>query len=127
MTQTTLFMEQKYLGIINLTSDKSYFQCITDTSYTMPFGYKYFLELDYKNTNSFTVSIEIITASGIDIEEYLTINKSDTWKKIYVNLTPETGLYSSVNGYKIFFNHRLDSGTSEGMVLLDNIKLVTSN
>ena len=73
----------------------------------MPFGYKYFLELDYKNTNSFTVSIEIITASGIDIEEYLTINKSDTWKKIYVNLTPETGLYSSVNGYKIFFNHRL--------------------
>ena len=118
----------KYAGGISLTTAKPYFECITDTSYILPYGDRpTFLELNYKNTNSFSVSVQVVTRTGIAIEEYLTINPSTEWKKIYVNLTPITNLYTSVTGYKIFFNHMIDPGLTEGLILIDNIKLVAGS
>lgn len=118
------------LGIVNLTSAKPYFECITDTSYVLPKGNRpVFLELDYKTNNSFTVTIQILYISGINMQEYLTINPSDKWKKIYVNLTPVVNLMSNASGYKIFLHHRIDSqdANAERYILLDNIKLITGS
>lgn len=115
----------KFAGVINLTQMKSYFECITDTLYVLSSGDRAsFLELNYKTNNSFTISVIVVSSKGIIPEEYLTINPSDTWKKIYVNLTPITNLYSDVYGYKIFFHHRINAGVTEAKILIDNIKLI---
>jgi hypothetical protein len=119
----------KFLGLVKLTPAKPYFECITDTSYTLPYSNSpSFLELNYKSNNSFSVTIEILTLGGLHIEEYVTINPSDVWKKIYVNLTPVTNIYSTnATGYKIIFNHYIDVNVSQGTILLDNIKLIAGS
>jgi hypothetical protein len=117
-----------FSGIINLTKEKPYFECITDTFYVLPHGdHPSFLELNYKTNNTFSVSVEIHTTGGLDRQEYLTITKTEEWKKIYVNLTPVTNIYPKAYGYKIFFNHLKDECVAEAKILIDNIKLVRGN
>jgi hypothetical protein len=115
-------------GIVNLTSSKSYFECITDTSYVLPHGnIPVFLEINYRNSNPFTITIQINFFSGSTMQEYLTINPSDEWKKIYVNLTPVANLFPNAIDYKIYFYSRIgsDDANAQKFILLDNIKLIT--
>ena len=120
---------ENFVGLINLNQSRPYFEIITDTSYVLPYANSAsFLELNYKSNNSFSVTVEILTYAGIDIEEYITFNPSNKWQKVYVNLTPITNIYSNnALGYKIIFNHYLDPNVSEATILIDNIKLITGS
>ncbi len=119
-----------FTGMVKLSPQIQFFEIVTDTAYVLPHGnIPVFLEFNYKTNNSFIITLEIYTLSDsrISKQEVITINKSDNWNKIYVNLTPYVNLYSDAQKYKIYFNHWLDDGVSNGLIFLDNIKLITYN
>ena len=53
-----------------------------------------------------------------------TINPSDEWNKIYINLYSEVNGYPNVLGHKVFIGAINYEGQGEKTLYLDNIKLL---
>ncbi|MBP7496573.1 MAG: hypothetical protein KA792_02800 [Bacteroidales bacterium] len=118
---------EKYAGRVYINTDKPYFELVCDTSLTLPRNYKpVYLEMDYKTSCDFTVSLKITTTSQSYMQEYLTITAAPYWRKIYINLTPYANLDSKAKSYKLYFSHRLETGKTYDELFFDNLKLVTT-
>lgn len=114
--------EGNYSGVAHITSDKPYLLSATIDSYVLPLGNNpVFLELNYKNNNRFRVGLY---ANGTQRIEVLTINPSDTWNKIYVNLTPYVNQYSTASNFKIFIESYKEDEIETPLLLFDNLKLI---
>ena len=84
-------------------------------------GNPVFLEMNYKCTHSFNIGI--VKSSG---EHYvsLVVNKSDTWKKIYINLTSEINLTPVSTNPKVYITMLKPNSMSTADLWLDNVKLI---
>ena len=90
----------------------------------------YFLELDYKSTNSFTVYVRSISQLGAVSEaSKIVLYPKNSWNKVYLNLTKIIRTYSATN-LEIAIGATLDSEFNntdkKGVILLDNMKLLES-
>ena len=102
------------------------FECKSHVPLDLPgYGNTVVLEFNYKSNNRLVVG-SIITNPGIIIQEpVLSLNPSETWKRVYVNLTAQVSGNPNNIGIEPFFGFIHDE-TVEGdaVVYLDNIKLV---
>jgi hypothetical protein len=57
-------------------------------------------------------------------EEVMTLNPTDTWNKIYINLTYACASEQSASNFKLYFKVNKDDAVEYPEILLDNIKLV---
>ncbi len=111
-------------GLIEITNDTSLFECVSQNVFDLPTtGKEIFLELNYRSNNSFTVGLLSYKTMVPAYIPVLTIHPSDSWNKIYVNLTT-TVLYQGTSSYKIFFRAMKDKDVPQANIYLDNIKLM---
>ncbi len=87
-----------------------------------------FIELDYRNDHSFEIFlIPNLTSSGLSGNPTFIagINPSETWNKIYINLTPTVNLLQA-DDYEIQLVVRLgaDEDPNDINVFVDNFKLI---
>jgi hypothetical protein len=121
----TKVFEGDYSGKINVDDTRDFFECKTSASYDLPqTGSSVFLELNYKNDIPFSVGV-FANATGTSIQhELLVLNPTNTWKKIYINLTGRVSEESDADSFQIFFGCQKPANVANGEILLDNIKLI---
>ena len=83
-----------------------------------------FLELNFKSSVSFEYGLlNYILNDSIEVE-CGGINKSDEWKKIYLNLSEQIVPYMNSSVFKIYFKGDFSGENFEDYILLDNIKVI---
>lgn len=102
------------------------FECRTLDPFQLPKGARsVFLEMNYKSNTKFVVALAGITPSGLEVQYgILGLNPSDTWRKIYVTLSPAANQFQESNNYKVYFNYQRDTSIAEQRVYLDNLKVL---
>ncbi len=86
-------------------------------------GRRIFLEMDYKCSLRFNVSLLAGKNTGLDPVYAVTITPKDQWNKIYVDLTEEV-IANKARDYRLIFTTRLPAGAQEATFFFDNIKIV---
>jgi hypothetical protein len=120
----------EYSGVSYIDSSRPHLQLVsTDGNgegFVFDRGDYVFLEMNYRTNLPLVVGVYVeLLDNTIEERQFLIINPSDDWKKIYVNFTPI--VYETVDAvnYKIYLEAQwVDIGTN-GMIMLDNIKLIT--
>jgi hypothetical protein len=114
-----------YSAFIRLSSDTSIFEAVSTQKFDFPGnGTAIFLELNYKTNHKLVVGV-FYSTSGIRVQRPLLIlNETDSWNKIYVNLTVPKYDTPSATDFQIFFGADKEDGTDEALIYLDNLKLV---
>lgn len=111
-------------GMVNITGTSYFGQSCGQ--FTLPkTGTDIFLEFNYKCNTAFNVGILGYNGSNIDAQTIaLTLNPSENWNKIYVNLTREVNEALTSTKFRIFFSMLKDQNLSSSEFRLDNIKLI---
>ena len=52
------------------------------------------------------------------------LNETNTWKKVYINLSPVVSREYDADSFFFFFRMELPEGMSEAKAFIDNIKLI---
>jgi len=87
-------------------------------------GSAVYLELDYMNEISFSVGLVGINGSEEIPVEFILLNPSDTWNKVYVDIT-QLILDSRLDSYRLLVRALYDTSAGETAdIFLDNIKLL---
>lgn len=116
-----------YSGVINLNSTKDNFEIETINRYSLPKNGTYiFLEMNYKCTTPILVGTKAYYSSSVNINPLIGLNPTNTWKKVYINLTSAISSEINATNFKIYFSGSLRSGATEDKVLFDNIKVIHS-
>ena len=118
-------------GKMTLTSLDTIIQVFTDLNLDIPTG-KIFMEIDYMNSNSFAVGLVTQTVTTYTTNDpFIRVNSQDEstmkWKKIYLDLTDYLNYLSNPVFFEYYIVSSLDDGKSDGVVYLDNIKIVHYN
>lgn len=111
-------------GEVVLTRTRDYFEAYTIESYELPRNKFSFLEIDCKSTINFVVGLIIHEFTSTTMHPIVIITPSNSWKKIYVNLTPVISRFPSSSKFSIFLSAEYDSGVQPNRILFDNIKLL---
>ncbi|HPL02393.1 MAG TPA: hypothetical protein PLE59_02610 [Bacteroidales bacterium] len=118
--------EGVFSGIISLTDTEDSVFIYTINSYSLDPGFMHFLELNYKSTEHLTIGVNVYTNTGPLTYPYIVLKPTSEWKKIYINLTPLATRYGATSSFIIYFSSEKTSNNVEGKILLDNIKLISS-
>lgn len=118
-------------GKMTLTSIDSIVQVYTNLTLNLPQG-PVFMEIDYMNSNTFAVGLISQTATSFTVNDpFIQINSQDEndlkWKKIYLDLTNYVSYISNPLYFEYYIVSSLDSDKTNGVVYLDNIKIVHFN
>ena len=117
--------EGSFSGIINLDASRFLFEGYSGESYELPHsGEAIYLEMDFKTNNPTLVGM-LVNIYGEEIQSsVLVLNKTDEWKKIYINMTNAVNIYPASSTYSVYFQVLKQDDVSFPEVLFDNIKLV---
>lgn len=114
-----------FSGRITLTDLKYFYLGYMKDEVDLPkLNYPVFLEMNYKIENLLVVGLYSQITGSILQEPVLNINTNDTWKKIYINLTPIVNRNASAYNFKVYFESAYGADSDQAKILLDNIKLV---
>jgi len=117
-----------FYGQVNLNAIDSTWVGYTAGEMYLPTFADVYLEIDYYNTNSVTTGLLAISSSSIKNNDNIQLNSQDPtevkWKKIYIDLKELVSSSSSAAYFKQSFKAGLDSGDSDGLIIMDNIKVV---
>lgn len=117
--------ETKFAGAIYLTDDNPIYSGATYNAYPMPRqGSPVLMEVDYKTNNYVNTGLLIREQGGYIKVPLLTLNHSDEWNKIYINLGPNLSLHPQASEYRVYFEAGLDLDKSSSTIYLDNIKVI---
>lgn len=112
-------------GIVVMDAAHPTFECHTTDSFDLPGGtIPTYVEINHKCNTEFSVSVKAITTLGPLDYELLVVRSSDTWKKIYVNLTSIALQAQHATDWKIYIKSALAPGAITDTLRFDNIKLV---
>ncbi|MEO8086390.1 MAG: hypothetical protein ABI763_06205 [Bacteroidota bacterium] len=112
-------------GLVVMDAINTSFECTTTDSFDLPGGLKpTYIEIDYKCNTDFSVGVKANTTLGPLDFPVLGIRSTDTWKKIYVNLTSITSQATQARDWKIYIKSSLAPGATTDTLRFDNIKLV---
>lgn len=112
-------------GVIKLDTTYLVAEVATSQNYNLPkSGAQVYLELNYRCTNSFVVGIFANHLTFVEQRAIVSINPSDTWKKIYIELGSSVSSYPNAQSFKIYFGALLNTGLMNAEIYLDNIKIV---
>lgn len=117
--------EGNYSAKIVLDSNRIMFECYTISAYILNGNAINFLELNYKNNYDLHVGVFAYLSGETVQRSVLVLNKTDVWKKIYINLTNAVTENITATNFKVFFGIlKADGDTEIPTVYLDNIKLI---
>jgi hypothetical protein len=121
-----------FYGFVNLNQTDTTWIAYTNfesvNEADLPRGKEVYLEIDYYNTNNVITGLLWISSTSIKNNTNYRLNKQDPstvkWKKIYIDLK-ELISNSPVGTYfEQSFQALLDEGDTEGIIVIDNIKVV---
>lgn len=82
-----------------------------------------YVELDYKSNQAFVVGVIGFSASGAqDKRNVVTVNPSDDWNHIYIQLTSTVSTPPTYGSYKVYIEAIKEVNSPE--IYLDNVKLI---
>lgn len=83
-----------------------------------------YIEFDYKTEEDLYIGYDILSNAGSTKDVKVLLAKTDTWKRAYLNFTPEIST-PNTQSYRIFFA-AIYSKTNEtdSKIFIDNVKLV---
>jgi hypothetical protein len=94
----------------------------------LPRSAEVYLEIDYYNTNAVITGLLAISPSGVQPNPNVQLNaqspSSVKWKKIYIDLRELVSNSSPSAYFEQSFQAELDQGDTEGVIIIDNIKVV---
>jgi hypothetical protein len=124
----TILKWGNFYGQVNLTASDSTWIAYTNDNMYLPKGKEVYLEIDYYNTNALITGLIGISSTSIKNNQNIQLNAQNPasvkWKKIYIDLKELVSNLSTAEYYKQSFQAIIDSGDSEGFIMLDNIKVV---
>ncbi len=120
----------KHSGIIYLDAERSHVLLQSNDGNGQGFylnrGDYHFMELNIKTDVLVLVGVYIQkTDQSVEKRDYLILNITNTWKKIYVNLTPLVNDFTDADNYKIIFEAYYSGSSGTQKIYLDNIKLLS--
>lgn len=115
-------------GRVFLNASQNAWAAYTTEELVFPVGTDVYLEIDYLNTNNVVTGLLINKADGtsennINIQMNQQADGEAIWKKIYIDLKELVNV-SGGTGFLQTFQAALDDGDSEGLIYIDNIKVV---
>lgn len=118
--------EGMYSGLIKLDTNQTKYLGASTTEFDIPSNPTTILEIHIKNPVS---ELKIGTydnynSSSVVKTEFLVVNPSDNWRKIFVNLSPHIANISSARHFKVYFEANLPSDIDTANIYIDNIKLL---
>lgn len=119
--------QNRYARIL-LTENANYWAAYTNQALSFPIGTEVYLEVDYYNTNKIVTGLVAAKSDGstqthINIAMQAQDPSTVQWKKIYIDLKELVGASGGVE-FLQWFEASLDEGDTEGLILIDNIKVV---
>jgi hypothetical protein len=118
-------------GEVNLTTTDSTWVAYTTNqlgNMVLPKGQEVYLEIDYYNTNSLVTGVLAISPTSVKNNQNIMLNaqnpSSVKWKKIYIDLKEIISNSAGANQFSQSFQANLDKGDTEGLIILDNVKIV---
>jgi hypothetical protein len=112
-------------GYVYLDAAHPYFKCSSIIAFTLPgSGANVYAELNYKCTEEFTFGLIANTTSTVYVKDLLTIRPTNTWKKIYITLTPTVSEVLDATGWKMYIHATKSDAATSAELYLDNIKIV---
>lgn len=122
-----VFPEQdnSYSGMAILDNDTSVFEVVTNEIFDFPSsGNPVFLEMNYRNNQEIVIGVTYLTSGKLVKRPMVWLNKTNEWKKVYINLTVPKYDTPNATDFKIFIGALKETGTEDALIYLDNIKLV---
>ncbi len=117
--------EGSYCGYVALESGNDFFEAKTLNTYNLPkTGAFCFVELNCKSTVPFYIGLFSNEFNYSTQHPIVVITPSETWKKLYINLTPTLSRLQSALNFNIFIAAQLEENTTNGKIWIDNIKLI---
>lgn len=112
--------------IAQLKRDSGFVEFQTVDAYSLPKqGRTVFAEINYKNSHVLSVGIAANYASSSTISQtVINLNPTETWKKVYVNLTTFVSTEINATNYRLFFYSIKPAGSSDLEFCIDNLKIV---
>ena len=122
-------MKWNRYGTVTLNEIDSSWIAYTSEELALPKGQEVYWEIDYYNTNALTTGvIALSNSSAPKNNEFIRLNdqalSSVKWKKIYLDLKEIVISSSGSNSFLLSFQSKLDQGESEGVSVIDNIKVI---
>lgn len=122
------FNGNKYGKVVLNANDSSWIAFTSEPYMVLPKGQECYLEIDYKVTNAVTTGLIYISSASTINNAHIRLNaqKPDVavWKKIYIDLRELIGSSPSGSVFAQSFIASLDEENAEGIILLDNIKVI---
>ena len=117
-----------YYGKVILNEIDSTWVAYTLDQLPIPKGVDCFLELDYYNTNDVYQGLLSVSPDGITNNINVRMNAQEVdavyWKKIYIELKELVIASPNQSSFLQSFSASLDAEDTEGLIYLDNIKVV---
>ncbi len=112
---------------MKVTSTENFIECRSvGDGYQLSPGKDVYLEMDYKCTQPFIMGLTGTTMNGEKTIPVIKFNRKADWNKIYIRLGPYVNANSDVFKFKVYYRLALETGQTEGVVFLDNIKLISN-
>lgn len=86
-----------------------------------------YLEMDYKVSGQLDVGLVTLAPGNTFARASLTLNPTDGWNKVYVNLTENVSLTPNAIGYRLYFRAMKEPGNPPLELFLDNLKVLYIN
>jgi len=123
--QSTDIKEGAFSGQVFLDANMDFFEATSSTFTTIPHNASpVYFELDFKTNEPLVVGIYIDTGQFA----WMTLNTTNTWKKIYINLTDVINTNPPSTELKVFFGIKSTAenpfGVTNPEIFIDNLKLV---
>ena len=117
-----------YYGKVMLNESDSTWVAYTLDQLPIPKGVDSYLEIDYYNTNDVYQGLIYVSPSGIQDNVNIRLNaqapESAVWKKMYIELRELVTASPIQSTFLQSFQANLDAGDTEGVICLDNIKVI---
>jgi hypothetical protein len=111
-------------GVVYLDQTHQFFECAWKDSVELPLNSPSYMELNYMCTNEFVVGLLIYTPGYLLSGDIVTFRASETWKKVYVNLSGLVTSYPNAAGFKIFIKATKSTELTNAVLYFDNIKVL---
>jgi hypothetical protein len=122
------FNGNSYGKVILNAEDSTWIAFTSEPYMVLPKGKECYLEIDYKVTNSVTTGLIYVTTGSTTNNVNIRLNAQKpeiaVWKKIYIDLRELIGNSPSGSVFSQSFVASLDDGKAEGIILIDNIKVI---
>ena len=87
-------------------------------------GSPVYLEMDYKNNSSFIIGTYINYSQSVIKKSIISINPSEEWNKIYINLTPTINESIGALSFKVFISMLRPENKQSIELSIDNFKII---